>query len=91
LDETPVRHRDTFDDVDPLPPVAIAVMAAAAGLALGYLFLTPQGRQLRARLEPTLELWIDELRTIRGAADKARTALDEGKESWAAVRSLASR
>jgi hypothetical protein len=90
LDDTPVWHHE-LEDAGPLSPVAVAAIAAAAGLALGYLFLTPQGRTLRARLEPTLDLWIDELRTIRGAADKARAALDEGKDSWAAVRSLAAR
>jgi DNA-binding transcriptional LysR family regulator len=62
------------------------VLGAAAGLLFGYLFLTDHGRQFRERLGPMLDTWNDELRRLRETADKARSTINEGRDSFAAMR-----
>ncbi len=60
-------------------------LGAAVGLALGYLFFTEHGRQLRARVEPELERWLGEFSRLRDTAETARRAYVEGRDSLAAM------
>lgn len=71
-----------------LGPTGTMVLGAAAGLVFGYLYLTDSGRQLRARLDPLLDTWIAEMRSLRATADKAREAFSEGRDSFAAMRGV---
>lgn len=86
-----VRHnpQDAWWDGDTgglrLSPTSTMVLGAVAGLAFGYLYFTDHGRHLRARLEPALETWAEELRKLRDTADKARIAYAEGRDSLAAM------
>ena len=66
-----------------LSPTATMALGAAVGLALGYLFFTDHGRQLRARVEPELERWLGELSRLRETAEVARRAYTEGRDSFA--------
>ncbi len=68
-----------------LSPTATMALGAAVGLALGYLFFTDHGRQLRARVEPELERWFGELNRLRETAEVARRAYTEGRDSFAAM------
>ena len=68
-------------------PAATMALGAAAGLVLAYLYLTDDGRRLRARIDPFLDGAIEEMRRVRGTADKARRAWREGQESLAALGS----
>jgi hypothetical protein len=81
-------HSDAWDS-DPmglrLSPASTMVLGAVAGLAFGYLYFTEHGRQLRARFEPMLDTWAEELRKLRDTADKARVAYAEGRDSLAAM------
>jgi gas vesicle protein len=49
-----------------------ALAGAAAGAAVGYLFFTDEGRQLRRDLEPRLLDLMTELEKARGMMDPAR-------------------
>ena len=69
-----------------LGPAATMVLGAAVGLLFGYLFLTDHGRQFRSRLGPMLDTWNEELRRLRETADKARSTINEGRDSFAAMR-----
>ena len=81
-------HSEAWDS-DPtglrLSPASTMVLGAVAGLAFGYLYFTEHGRQLRARFEPMLDTWAEELRKLRDTADKARVAYAEGRDSLAAM------
>ena len=65
-------------------------VGAALGFAVGYLYLTEEGKRLRDRIEPWLDQSVDEIRRLREAAMKARRAWDEGRDSLNAVRHLGS-
>ena len=64
------------------------VAGGAIGLALGYLYLTEEGKRFRYRLGPWLDQAVDEIRRLREAAVKARRAWDEGRDSLNVVRHL---
>jgi gas vesicle protein len=65
-------------------------VGAAVGFAVGYLYLTEEGKRLRDRLEPWLDQSVDEIRRLREAAMKARRAWDEGRDSLNVARHLGS-
>ena len=65
-------------------------LGAAVGFAVGYLYLTDEGKRFRDRLVPWLDQSVDEIRRLREAAMKARLAWDEGRDSLNAVRHLGS-
>jgi hypothetical protein len=71
-------------------PFATMAVGAALGFAVGYLYLTEEGKRLRDRIEPWLDQSVDEIRRLREAAMKARRAWDEGRDSLKAVRHLGS-
>lgn len=84
---------ETGWDEPPLPrvgPITTMALGAAVGFAVGYLYLTEEGRRLRTRIEPWLDQSIDEIRRLREAAIKARRAWDEGRDSLNVVRHLGS-
>ncbi len=62
-------------------------IGALAGGIAGYLYLTDDGRRMRARLEPGLDDVIREVRRLRSSVEKARLAAEEG---WRTIESLAS-
>ena len=69
-------------------PITTMVVGAGIGLALGYLYLTEEGKRFRDRLGPWLDQSIDEIRRLRETAVKARRAWDEGRDSLNVVRHL---
>jgi gas vesicle protein len=71
-------------------PIATMAVGAAVGFAVGYLYLTEDGKRLRDRIEPWLDQSVDEIRRLREAALKARRAWDEGRDSFNVVRRLGS-
>ena len=75
----------SFGRVGPLTTMAVG---AAVGFAIGYLYLTEEGRRFRDRLEPWLDQSVAEIRRLREAALKARRAWDEGRDSLSVVRHL---
>jgi hypothetical protein len=58
---------------------------AVLGGVVGYLYLTEDGRQLRRRIEPTIDGVLDEVRTLGTAVGSARQAAAEGWRSVADV------
>ena len=58
---------------------------AAIGAGFAFLFLTQSGHRLLDSAEPWLDDVIRDLQRLRGAAAKAREAVDEGRRSFAAV------
>jgi len=65
--------------------VLSACLGALVGGLAGYLFMTEDGRRVRARLEPGMEDLAREVRRLRGAVESARVAAREG---WAAIEDL---
>lgn len=61
-------------------------LGAAIGGAYGWLYLTEQGRRLRAQIEPKLDDFINEVARMRGTVEKARTAANEG---WRSLNDMA--
>lgn len=62
--------------------IALAMLGGAIiGGAVGYLYLTEDGRQLRRRLEPTLDDVLDEVRSLGAAVGTARQAAADGWRS----------
>lgn len=61
------------------------IAGAAIGAGFAYLFLTRNGHRLLDSAEPWLDDVIRDLQRLRGAAGKAREAVEEGKRSFAAV------
>lgn len=57
------------------------LLGAIAGGMWGWLYLTEGGRRVRSQIEPKLDDFIREMHKIRGTADKARTAANEGWRS----------
>ncbi len=63
-----------------------ACLGALIGGVAGYLFLTDDGRRLRARLEPGMDDLLREMRHLRSAAEKARMAAAEGVRTFGELR-----
>jgi hypothetical protein len=70
------------NDQTQLPRV---IAGAAIGAGFAFLFLTRTGHQLLDSAEPWLDDLIRDLQRLRGAAAKAREAVDEGRRSFVAV------
>ena len=64
------------------------LLGAALGAGFAYLFLTRSGQNILNSAEPWLDNVIRDLQRLRGAAAKARDAVDEGRRSFAAVQEL---
>lgn len=63
-----------------------SVLAGAAiGAAFAFLFLTRRGHRLLDTAEPWLDDVIRDMQRLRGAAGKAKEAVEEGRRSFAAV------
>jgi hypothetical protein len=65
-----------------------AVIGAAAGALVGFLYLTERGRRVRFEIEPRLDDFIGELTRLRGTVQKARTAANEG---WRSLEEITGR
>jgi hypothetical protein len=57
----------------------MALAGAIIGALVAFMFLTPQGRALRRRVEPFLEDLVNELDSFRGTYTKVSTAAND---SW---------
>jgi hypothetical protein len=57
------------------------MLGGLAGGLWGWLYLTENGRRMRAQIEPKLDDFIRELGNVRGTVDKAKTAANEGWRS----------
>ncbi len=55
-----------------------SMIGAVIGAAVGYLFLSEQGRRLRRRIEPALDDFARELSHFRGTVSKASGLASEG-------------
>jgi hypothetical protein len=62
-----------------------AVIGAAAGAVVGFLYLTERGYRVRMQIEPRLDDFIAELTRLRGTVHKARSAANEGWRSLAEI------
>jgi hypothetical protein len=62
-----------------------ALLGAVAGAAVGFLYLTEEGRRVRERLGPGMDDVAQEVRRLRSTMDSARAATREG---WAAIEDL---
>jgi len=71
--------------VDSQSQTSRVIAGAAIGAGFAYLFLTKHGHRLLDAAEPWLDDVIRDLQRLRGAAGKAREAVDEGRRSFAAV------
>ena len=58
---------------------------AAIGAAFAFLFLTKSGHRLLDSAEPWLDDVIRDMQRLRGAAAKAREAVEESRRSFSAV------
>jgi hypothetical protein len=58
--------------------------AACAGAAIGglwaWMYLTESGRRARSQIDPALGRLIDELEHVHEAAEKAKVAVNEGRQ-----------
>lgn len=57
------------------------VLGAVVGGVWGWLYLTENGRHVRAQIDPKLEDFIRELQRVRGTVQKAKSAANEGWRS----------
>lgn len=64
------------------------LVGAALGAGFAYLFLTRSGQRVLNSAEPWLDAVIRDMQRLRGAAAKARAAVEEGRRSFAAVQEL---
>ena len=64
------------------------LLGAALGAGFAFLFLTRSGQNILNSAEPWLDTVIRDMQRLRGAAAKARDAVDEGRRSFAAVQEL---
>ena len=60
-----------------------ALLGAAVGGVWGWLYMTEQGRRIRAQIDPKLDDFMRELQGLRGTVEKAKTAANEGWRSLA--------
>jgi hypothetical protein len=74
--------------VDNQTQTSRVVLGAALGAGFAFLFLTRSGQRLLNSAEPWLDEMISDLQRLRGAAAKARAAVEEGRRSFAAVQEL---
>jgi hypothetical protein len=74
--------------VDNQTQTSRVVLGAAVGAGFAFLFLTRRGQRLLNSAEPWLDEMIRDLQRLRGAAAKARDAVEEGRRSFAAVQEL---
>ena len=70
----------TFMDEQSRVLLSTLLGAALGGLA-GYLYLTEQGRHVRAQIDPTLDGIVAELERARVTADKVREVAREGQHT----------
>jgi hypothetical protein len=71
--------------VDNQTQLSRVLAGAAIGAGFAFLFLTQSGHRFLDSAEPWLDDVIRDLQRLRGAAAKAREAVDEGRRSFAAV------
>lgn len=71
--------------VDNHTQVSKLLAGAAIGAGFAFLFLTKSGHRFLDSAEPWLDDVIRDLHRLRGAAAKAREAVEEGRRSFAAV------
>jgi len=70
------------DDVDERSRVlAATLLGAIAGGLWGWLYLTDNGRRVRAQIEPKLDEFVREIGNVRSTVDKAKMAANEGWRS----------
>ena len=79
----PAAAKENF--VDSRSQTSRIVAGAAIGAGFAFLFLTRKGHRLLDAAEPWLDDVIRDMQRLRGAAGKAREAVEEGKRSFAAV------
>ena len=58
-----------------------ALLGAALGGVAGYLYLTEQGRRVRAQIEPTLDGIAAELQRARATGEKVREVARDGQRT----------
>jgi hypothetical protein len=58
--------------------LAAAAVGASIGALTGFFFFTERGRDLRARIDPALDRFAEELGQLRGTATKAAALASEG-------------
>ena len=56
------------------------------GGALGFLYLTEQGRKFRLEIEPRIDDFLKDINRMQGTVHKAREAAGE---SWASLQQIA--
>jgi hypothetical protein len=61
--------------------LAATVIGAVVGGVWGWLYLTENGRKVKAQIEPKLDDFVRELSSVRGTVEKAKTAANEGWRS----------
>jgi hypothetical protein len=74
--------------VDNQTQLSRVLIGAAIGAGFAYLFLTKNGQQILDTAEPWLDDVIRDMQRLRGAAAKAKDALEEGRRSFAAMSQL---
>ena len=66
--------------------VLSGILGAAAGVALGYLLFTKNGRQLREDVEPNVEALVREAGRLRDAIEQVRAGVREfqadSRDAW---------
>jgi gas vesicle protein len=68
--EEPVNERTAV--------MAGAIAGAAAGIAVSYLLFTERGRQVRERIEPTIDNFREEFARFRSTFEKVGVMATEG-------------
>jgi len=62
------------------------MLGAVAGLAVGYLFFTEEGRRLREDVEPSIETLMREAGKLSAAVDQVRRGVSdfqaEARDAW---------
>jgi hypothetical protein len=71
--------------VDRETQLSTVLAGAAIGAGFAFLFLTRSGHRFLDSAEPWLDDVIRDLQRLRGAAGKAKEAVEEGRRSFAAV------
>jgi hypothetical protein len=74
--------------VDNQTQLSRVLVGAAIGAGFAYLFLTKNGQRVLDSAEPWLDDVIRDLQRLRGAAAKAKDAVEEGRRSFAAMSQL---
>jgi hypothetical protein len=63
-------------------------VGAAIGGFWGWLYLTGNGGRVRARIGPTFDRFIDDLAQVRATGEKAKTAIDDGRQLVTDIKAL---